>query len=112
MTNVTGLDRERIRQLYDLRRVGGHAGELNVYRDPYPTYHHLRQTGPVHEGALLDLMGWKRSSPDHERARGGSLPSSTSRPRIGFSGTRWRFHPWRRSSTPRRAEVLPAASSI
>ena len=66
MTNVTGLDRERIRELYDLRRVGGHNGELNVYRDPYPTYHRLRETGPVHEGALLDLMGWQRSAPESD----------------------------------------------
>jgi len=58
------LDRERIRELFDLRRRGEHRGEATVYTDdPYPAFHRLRESGPVHEGTLHGLLGWERSTP-------------------------------------------------
>ncbi|AEV71764.1 cytochrome P450 [Mycolicibacterium rhodesiae NBB3] len=56
MTTPT-LDRERLRELFDLRSsyneyVGG------GYRDdPYPVWHRLREQGPVLPGTLHQLMG-------------------------------------------------------
>jgi cytochrome P450 len=52
------LDRERLRELFDLRS--------NVYAtrggafedDPYPEFHRLRETGPVHEGIVGELVGY------------------------------------------------------
>jgi cytochrome P450 len=51
------LDRERIRELFDLRRRGG--GSFGAYTDdPYPALHRLRETGPVHEGTVHELIGF------------------------------------------------------
>jgi cytochrome P450 len=51
------LDRERIRDLFDLRRRGG--GSFGAYvDDPYPALHRLRETGPVHEGIVHELIGF------------------------------------------------------
>jgi cytochrome P450 len=52
------LDPARIRRLFDLRS--------NVYatrggafdEDPYPAFHRLRETGPVHEGIVGPLIGY------------------------------------------------------
>ncbi len=52
------LDPARIRRLFDLRS--------NVYAtrggafedDPYPAFHRLRETGPVHEGIVGPLIGY------------------------------------------------------
>jgi cytochrome P450 len=55
------LDRERIRELFDLRRRGDVRGEAETYLytdDPYPTLERLRETGPVHEGTVHDLLGF------------------------------------------------------
>jgi cytochrome P450 len=50
------LDRERIRDLFDLRRRGD--GSHGVYTDdPYPMLHRLRETGPIHEGTVHELVG-------------------------------------------------------
>jgi cytochrome P450 len=57
---VTGLslDRARIRRLFDL------SGDVYATRggtfatDPYPTFHRLRETGPVHPGAPHEALGW------------------------------------------------------
>lgn len=57
---MTGLalDRERIRQLFDL------GGDVYATRggtfgtDPYPTFHRLRETGPVHPGTPHEALGW------------------------------------------------------
>lgn len=51
------LDRERIRDLFDLRRRAGgrYAGYTG---DPYPAFHRLRETGPVHEGIMHELIGY------------------------------------------------------
>ena len=57
---MTGLalDRERIRSLFDLRGevYASRGGAFEV--DPYPTFHRLRQTGPVHEGTAHEALGW------------------------------------------------------
>jgi cytochrome P450 len=53
------LDPARIRRLFDLRS--------NVYatrggafeQDPYPAFHRLRETGPVHEGVVGPLIGYE-----------------------------------------------------
>jgi cytochrome P450 len=52
------LDRERIRSLFDLRSetYASRGGTFDV--DPYPTFHRLRETGPVHEGAPHVELGW------------------------------------------------------
>ena len=52
------LDRERIRSLFDLRSevYASRGGTFDV--DPYPTFHRLRETGPVHEGTPHVELGW------------------------------------------------------
>ncbi|MBL7488835.1 cytochrome P450 [Frankia sp. AgB1.9] len=57
MTEMAILDRARLRSLFDLRgsylaRTGG-----SYETDPYPAWHRLRETGPVHEGTVHELTG-------------------------------------------------------
>ena len=57
MTGSLSLDRERIRELFDLRRRGG--GTHALYDDdPNPSYHRLREEGPVVEGTMHELLGY------------------------------------------------------
>jgi cytochrome P450 len=58
--STLNLDRDLIRDLFDLRRRGGTGtGEFKVYEeDPHPTFHRLRETGPVHEGMPHDMLGF------------------------------------------------------
>src|SRR5438046_2732719 len=57
MGTTIKLDRERIRELFDLRRRGG--GLFAAYTgDPYPALHRLRETGPVHPGIVHELIGF------------------------------------------------------
>jgi cytochrome P450 len=61
MTGLS-LDRDRIRDLFDLRRRGdGSSGRFT--RDPNPGYHELRESGPVHEGTVHGLLGYEDESP-------------------------------------------------
>jgi cytochrome P450 len=63
MSKAIGLDRERIRQLFDLRKTGDAVvnGEVFSYTDdPYPSLHRLRQTGPVHRGIVHELLGFDK----------------------------------------------------
>ncbi|MFD0855282.1 cytochrome P450, partial [Actinomadura adrarensis] len=58
MTETQALDRERIRELFDLRssynqRMGG-----DFTTDPYPIWHELRESRPVHEGTVHKLTGY------------------------------------------------------
>jgi cytochrome P450 len=51
------LDRERVRQLFDLRsayvaEIGGGYSD-----DPYPVWHRLREEAPVHPGTVHELTG-------------------------------------------------------
>jgi cytochrome P450 len=64
--STLNLDRERIRDMFDLRRGGRRAGQFKVYEDdPYPTFQRLRETGPVHEGMPHDLLGFPESAGFH-----------------------------------------------
>lgn len=54
---TAALDRDRVRQLFDLRsayiaEVGGGYSD-----DPYPAWHRLRDQGPVHPGTVHELTG-------------------------------------------------------
>ena len=51
------LDRDRIKELFDLRSsmVTFTGGDLTD--DPYPRWHELRESGPVHPGTLHGLCG-------------------------------------------------------
>lgn len=52
------LDRERIRQLFDLRKTGSGLHNGGDYTgDMHPRWHELRETGPVHEGTVHELTG-------------------------------------------------------
>ena len=51
------LDRDRVRELFDLRNSDSVTG--GEYRDdPYPAWHHLRAEGPVHPGVVHELTGF------------------------------------------------------
>ena len=54
------LDRERIRELFDLRKsvAEWNGGDLTI--DPHPTWHELRESGPVLEGTPHRLTGIDR----------------------------------------------------
>jgi len=53
------LDADRIRQLFDLRSgvYDGMGGSFD--EDPYPAFHRLRASGPVHEGTPGRLVGFE-----------------------------------------------------
>lgn len=51
------LDRERIRDLFDLRRRAG-GRYVGYTGDPYPAFQRLRETGPVHAGVMHELIGF------------------------------------------------------
>jgi cytochrome P450 len=52
------LDPERIRRLFDLRS-NVYASRGGAFEDdPYPAFHRLRETGPVHEGVVGPLIGY------------------------------------------------------
>ncbi|WTW99488.1 cytochrome P450 [Streptomycetaceae bacterium NBC_01309] len=58
-TEVDDLDPVRIKELFDLRSgMNEHSGA--GYRDdPYPAWHRLRETGPVHRGTVHELTGYQ-----------------------------------------------------
>ena len=52
------LDRSRLRELFDLRS-SVYATRGGAFEDdPYPEFHRLRETGPVHEGIVGELVGY------------------------------------------------------
>ena len=54
------FDRGELRELFDLRSPQ-HALTGGGYRgDPYPVWHRLRESGPVHAGVVHELTGWDR----------------------------------------------------
>jgi cytochrome P450 len=58
------LDRERIRELFDLRRRGG--GSFGAYTDdPNPALRQLRESGPVHAGVVHELIGFEGPASFH-----------------------------------------------
>lgn len=52
------LDRERLRRLFDLSGdvYASRGGAFDL--DPYPTFNRLRDSGPVHDGAPHEALGW------------------------------------------------------
>ena len=56
MTSPT-LDRDRLRELFDLRSAFNEYVGGRYYDDPYPTWHRLRAQGPVLPGTLHALTG-------------------------------------------------------
>jgi cytochrome P450 len=55
---LINLDRERIREMFDLRRREDGGRHINYTEDPYPAFQRLRETGPVHEGVMHELIGF------------------------------------------------------
>ena len=53
------LDRQRIRELFDLRNRGTNNGFPVYYDDPYPVWQQLRERAPVHEGIVHELTGFE-----------------------------------------------------
>ena len=56
MTTPT-LDRDRLRELFDLRSSYNEYIGGNYHDDPYPIWHRLREQGPVLPGILHELTG-------------------------------------------------------
>jgi len=55
---ILALDRERLREVFDLRS-DAHAGSVAGYtEDPYPKWHQLREQAPVQPGTLHELTGF------------------------------------------------------
>ncbi len=52
------LDRERMRRLFDLRSSVYDSRGGTYADDPYPTFNHLRDCGPVHPGTPHEALGW------------------------------------------------------
>ena len=57
MTTPT-LDRERLRELFDLRSSYNEFIGGRYHDDPYPIWHRLREQGPVLPGILHELTGF------------------------------------------------------
>jgi cytochrome P450 len=56
--SVSTLDRERIRELFDLRKTGNGLHNGGDYaEDPHPRWHELRESGPIHPGTVHELTG-------------------------------------------------------
>jgi cytochrome P450 len=55
--DVRNLDREVIRELFDLRSNNNLLAGGHYTADPYPIWHRLREEAPVHPGTLHDLTG-------------------------------------------------------
>jgi cytochrome P450 len=58
MTQLVGLDRDRIRDLFDLRSAHNERSGGGYREDPYPAFQRLREAGPVHAGTVHDLVGY------------------------------------------------------
>ncbi len=52
------LDRDRMRALFDLRSVTYAIRGGGYVDDPYPVFHRLRETGPIHAGTPHEHLGW------------------------------------------------------
>ncbi|MDT3439102.1 MULTISPECIES: cytochrome P450 [unclassified Pseudofrankia] len=57
MTEIATLDRARIQELFDLRGSYNARSGGGFEQDPYPVWHRLRETGPVHAGTVHELTG-------------------------------------------------------
>jgi cytochrome P450 len=52
------LDRQRIRELFDLRASYNAQYGGTYLEDPYPVWHRLREEAPVHPGVVHELTGY------------------------------------------------------
>ena len=59
------LDRERIRELFDLRSPLFEFTGGGYTDDPFPVWHELRDRGPVLEGTVHELMGFEGTAIFH-----------------------------------------------
>ncbi|GGL13378.1 cytochrome P450 [Nocardia jinanensis] len=59
MSTTSILDRDRVRELFDLRGSYGAAHGGGYEGDPYPVWHRLREQGPVHAGVVHELTGYE-----------------------------------------------------
>jgi cytochrome P450 len=57
--NLPSLDRERIRELFDLRKNSASFSGGGYTGDPHPRWHELRDSGPIHAGTVHDLTGFE-----------------------------------------------------
>jgi cytochrome P450 len=56
--DLSGLDRDRIREMFDLRSSANARSGAGYEADPNPLFHELRASGPVHPGTVHDLIGY------------------------------------------------------
>ena len=57
--SLPSLDRDRIRELFDLRQHAGSFSGGGYTGDPHARWHDLRATGPVHLGIVHELTGYE-----------------------------------------------------
>lgn len=53
------LDPDIIRELFDLRSTANLISGGGYHGDPYPQWHELRESGPIHEGTVHELIGFE-----------------------------------------------------
>ncbi len=53
------IDRRRLSELFDLRSSTNAASGGGYTEDPYPAFHRLRDSGPVHPGTVHALLGYQ-----------------------------------------------------
>lgn len=63
--DVSSLDRDRIRELFDLRSNLSPTGGGDYVDDPYPVWHALRESATVHEGTVHELTGYQGEAMFH-----------------------------------------------
>ena len=57
---LRALDRDHLRQVFDLRNQANSETVGDFDEDPYPIWHGLREQGVVHRGTLHELTGYEK----------------------------------------------------
>lgn len=65
VSDLSALDRDRIRELFDLRSSFNVRSGGDWYDDPHPRWHELRESGPVHPGTVHELTGYPGDATFH-----------------------------------------------
>lgn len=65
MSQVSVLDRDLLRNMFDLRSSFNLSSGGDYTDDPYPIWHKLRESGPVHEGTVHQLTGYPGEATFH-----------------------------------------------